>query len=383
MNQSWQFVRSWRRWVLSAAIVAMVGEFTFAQNGGAAAVVITSTSGATSPYWLGVHVESLDDAKREKLKLADQRGMVVATIFPDSPAAQAGIQVGDVITLANNIVVDSLETLIVAIQAAGDKELKLEIVRAGKERTLTVRPVRRPQTQVQMLTGEMANLHRLFPQGLPHPAGPAITIQAQPFGALHFSPLPKDVEITITQQGDGPVKLRVRRGDKTHEVTFDKLHELPPEVRAQAQAFVMQLPLRLQVATIKTPEFELPLPPNPAPKVVPAPPSKPKPDTTPKPEAPPRAATPEKPISPPKPVTPPKPEPAPATPSPNAGVERMLKDQLLPQLDRLANQVEKLADRVETLERRSAEATANPPRKKQADKQPKPAQPGKPSSDGK
>ncbi|MBL8830733.1 MAG: PDZ domain-containing protein [Planctomycetaceae bacterium] len=382
MNQTWQRVRSWRRWMLSAAIVAMVGECSFAQEGGAAAVVITSSSGVASPYWLGVHVEPLDDATREKLKLAEKRGVLVATIFPDSPAAKAGVQVGDVILLANNIVTDSLDSLVVAVQAAGDKELRLKVLRNGAEQTLTARPTRRPETQMQILTGEQANLHRLFPQGLPNLPGASIRIEAQPFGALNISPLPKDVEISISQQGDSPTKLRIRRGDKTHEVTLDKLNELPPEVRAQAQSFVMQLPLRLQVVSIKTPKFELPLPPNPTLKAVPKPQRQPeakaesKPNATPKPEAQPRAKSPE------KPALPPKPEPAATSPAATAGVERMLKDQLLPQLDRLANQVEKLATRVETLERRSAEPPANPTTKKKANRKPKTAPPSNASSDG-
>jgi predicted metalloprotease with PDZ domain len=76
-------------------------------------------------------------------------GAVVRQVTPDSPAATAGLQNGDVITRVDGRQVEDPQTLlnVLAQHKPGDK-LKFQVERAGKEKSLEVtlgsRPARRP-----------------------------------------------------------------------------------------------------------------------------------------------------------------------------------------------------------------------------------------------
>src|SRR5690606_8633795 len=65
--------------------------------------------------------------------LADARGAVVTRVYPDSAAAAAGIQVGDVIVAANGQRIDDRDTLrnFEGLQAVGAKVV-LDLRREGK-----------------------------------------------------------------------------------------------------------------------------------------------------------------------------------------------------------------------------------------------------------
>ncbi|MGE4218874.1 MAG: DegQ family serine endoprotease [Alphaproteobacteria bacterium] len=53
--------------------------------------------GTTRRGWLGVQIQSVTDEIAESLNLKDTHGALVAGIIPDSPAAKAGFETGDVI----------------------------------------------------------------------------------------------------------------------------------------------------------------------------------------------------------------------------------------------------------------------------------------------
>ena len=72
------------------------------------------------------------------------------------------------------------------------------------------------------------------------------------------------------------MKLEIRHGEQKHEVTVDRLGDLPPELRGHVQAFVMQLPMRVNMAIVQRQIQELPQPRiNPAPRTEAKPESKP------------------------------------------------------------------------------------------------------------
>jgi serine protease Do len=80
---------------------------------------------------------------------AAHQGAVVRQVTPNSPAAKAGLQEGDVITRVDGRQVDDPQTLlnVLAQHKAGDK-LKFQVQRDGKEKSLDVtlgtRPARQP-----------------------------------------------------------------------------------------------------------------------------------------------------------------------------------------------------------------------------------------------
>jgi serine protease Do len=92
---------------------------------------------------LGIEVTPLTPEVASRFRLpSDKQGLVVAAIVdPNGPAADAGLQQGDLIEQANRQPVKSVEDLRAAIQNAGDRPLLLLITR-GDQGTLfvTVRP---------------------------------------------------------------------------------------------------------------------------------------------------------------------------------------------------------------------------------------------------
>ena len=74
---------------------------------------------------LGMKVAPLDAAMREGLGLAaDAKGMVIASVDPNGPAAEKGLRQGDVITEAERHAVSSAEDLRDAVESAGKEGRK-------------------------------------------------------------------------------------------------------------------------------------------------------------------------------------------------------------------------------------------------------------------
>jgi Do/DeqQ family serine protease len=91
---------------------------------------------------LGIAVTPLTPEAASRFQLpADKQGLVVTGVDPSGPAADAGLQQGDLIEQANRQPVKSVEDLRAAIQAAGDRPVLLLVTR-GDQGSLfvTVRP---------------------------------------------------------------------------------------------------------------------------------------------------------------------------------------------------------------------------------------------------
>jgi len=95
-------------------------------------------SGKVSRGSLGVMVQDLTPSLAQAMGIDRTGGAVVAQVSPRSPAAKAGIQVGDVITSLDGDMVDSSAQLRNAI---GEKmpgtDVHVTLLRDGKERTIT------------------------------------------------------------------------------------------------------------------------------------------------------------------------------------------------------------------------------------------------------
>ena len=95
--------------------------------------------GETRRGWLGVRIQSVDDAIAESLGLGTARGALVAGITPGGPAEPSGMKTGDVILKFDGKDVKDSRDLpkIVAATAVG-KAVDVIVMRGGKEVTLQV-----------------------------------------------------------------------------------------------------------------------------------------------------------------------------------------------------------------------------------------------------
>ncbi len=104
------------------------------------------TSGRTIRGWLGVKVQTITPELAKTLGLKTDAGALVAEVTPDSPAAKAGVQSGDVILSVNGVAISDMADL--PKQVAGTpvgRSVPLQVLRDGKPRALQVTIGEMPQ----------------------------------------------------------------------------------------------------------------------------------------------------------------------------------------------------------------------------------------------
>lgn len=90
-----------------------------------------------SPFGISTQSVTPDMARELKLKIAS--GVVVQKVQPDSPAADSGLQPGDVIHRINRMPITNRQDYIRAIQSLkGDKEVAVQVERGGQLQFLIV-----------------------------------------------------------------------------------------------------------------------------------------------------------------------------------------------------------------------------------------------------
>jgi serine protease Do len=95
--------------------------------------------GETRRGWLGVKIQSITEDLAEAYGVKENTGALVATVTPESPAAKAGIQNGDVILKFDGKDVTTMRGLprLVAQTPIG-KDVDVELLRKGQRSTMKV-----------------------------------------------------------------------------------------------------------------------------------------------------------------------------------------------------------------------------------------------------
>jgi len=103
-------------------------------------------TGSVTRGWLGILIQDVTRELAESFDMPKPTGALVARVLPDSPASDAGIQVGDIIVEFNGKEVISSSNLppMVGIIDVGDK-VDVKIIRDGKTITKTVKIGELPQ----------------------------------------------------------------------------------------------------------------------------------------------------------------------------------------------------------------------------------------------
>jgi Do/DeqQ family serine protease len=89
---------------------------------------------------IGIGVQDLTPALAQALNVDARQGAAVSQVLPGSPAAEAGLQVGDVIVAANGQPVDSAAAIRnrVGLMRVGES-VELTVVRGGEQQKVTVK----------------------------------------------------------------------------------------------------------------------------------------------------------------------------------------------------------------------------------------------------
>ncbi len=111
--------------------------------------------GKVTRGYLGVHIQDVTPGLAKQFGLNQGGGVLIGDVSPDTPAAKAGMQKGDIVTALNGQPVTAANQLQVQIsQMPPGASAKLTIWRDGKSRDMTVNLGELPETAEKGGTGE-------------------------------------------------------------------------------------------------------------------------------------------------------------------------------------------------------------------------------------
>jgi membrane-associated protease RseP (regulator of RpoE activity) len=200
--------------------------------------VVVATAGGT--HWLGILTVPVDDSLKSQLKLDDR--MIVQQVVPDSPAAKAGIKQYDILLKIGEAEIHNIQDLMQTVEKNPDVEMKMLVLRAGKEETLDIKPEKRPENSAAAYaTPELQKLQKMvnvWVQGKGGVWRPDESLQMRFVGPGFVGEggklggnFPEDLSVSVSKEGDKPAKIVVQKKDQKWEIKEDELDKLPADVR--------------------------------------------------------------------------------------------------------------------------------------------------------
>jgi serine protease DegQ len=103
-------------------------------------------NGQVTRGWVGVAVQELTPELAESFRLGDVQGVLISEVVRGSPADQAGIRVGDVLTSVDNKPLTDSNSMLETISALPPgKVVALKLLRNGRELVVEVKVGKRPR----------------------------------------------------------------------------------------------------------------------------------------------------------------------------------------------------------------------------------------------
>ncbi len=163
-------------------------------------------SGHVTRGYIGVEAQQISPTMAKAMSLSDRSGALVAQVQPNTPAAEAGLQAGDVIRSVNGTKIDSPRDLAVQVAAVspGD-DAKLDVIRSGETKAIDVKVRQMPND----VTAEAGG-------GAPNQAQLGLALAPITPEARNQLSLPNDargVVIAAVKQGSPADQAGLQQGD--------------------------------------------------------------------------------------------------------------------------------------------------------------------------
>lgn len=105
--------------------------------------------------WVGMTVQPLDSNLAEYLHIQSDVGVIVTSVEPESPAAKAGIDEGDIILSVEGVNISGISAYQLKMKAVSvDQTLSLEISRQGKTTQISLKTALFPLDRAQELANQ-------------------------------------------------------------------------------------------------------------------------------------------------------------------------------------------------------------------------------------
>ncbi|MCI5049655.1 MAG: Do family serine endopeptidase [Rickettsiales bacterium] len=191
--------------------------------------------------WLGASYQDVTKELAEALELDRPTGVLVNSIYDNSPADRGGLKVGDIIVGIDGHKVDTIQALRfrTAIVEIGERT-RMEVVRDGKPKELTVK-LTTPPDKPDRDEREMKGIHPFRGTSVAN-LNPALAME------LNLSPMQKGVVVTRSPSRG------IRAGDLVISVNgtaIESTRQLEKILRKGAQGWNIQLDRNGQVVSIR------------------------------------------------------------------------------------------------------------------------------------
>ncbi len=190
------------------------------------------TTGHVTRGYLGVEAQPVTDAMSKALGLGSEGGALVAAVEPNTPAANAGVQPGDVIRTVNGQSIKDPGAL--ALTIAGIKpgdEAKLGVTRDGKQQNLEARVAELPSEQ------QVAQQGRGGPQQREGRVGLALgPVSPDLAGQLELPSGTEGAVVTQVKPGSPAEQAGIEPGDVIVSVGTHAIHNPREATRAISDA---------------------------------------------------------------------------------------------------------------------------------------------------
>jgi serine protease Do len=214
---------------INAAIFSQSGGsvgigFAIPINQAKSAVTQLAQAGKVTRGWLGVTIQPLTPDLARGFKVSGEGGALVADVQANSPAAKAGVQAGDVITVYDGHKLSrpgDLSRLVADTQVG--RQVTLDIMRDGKPSSLSVKVAELQDSD-----------HQVAAAGSNKPSSYGLTVEPVTPSVAHELGLPavRGVVVSDVQDGSPAADAGIQPGDVIAEVDHQAIRDMSDMKRA-------------------------------------------------------------------------------------------------------------------------------------------------------